>query len=41
MTWRHDELADDLAAHLRGGTDRMVWTDMQLGPSRPGDREPS
>lgn len=32
MTWRHDELADDLAAHLRGGTDRLVWTDMQLGP---------
>jgi len=36
--WRHDDLAEDLASHLRGSTDRMVWTDMQLGPagsSRP------
>lgn len=33
MNWTHDGLADDLAAHLRGNTDRMVWTDMQLGPS--------
>ncbi|MEO8391204.1 MmcB family DNA repair protein [Polaromonas sp.] len=30
---KHDELQEDLAAHLRGGTDRMVWTNMQLGPS--------
>lgn len=31
--WGHDALAEDLASHLRGNTDRMVWTDMQLGPS--------
>jgi hypothetical protein len=30
--WKHDDLLADLAAHLRG-PDRMVWTDMQLGPS--------
>lgn len=38
MKWTHDGLAEDLASHLRGNTDRMVWTDMQLGPagsSRP------
>lgn len=38
MTWTHDGLAEDLAAHLRSNTDRMVWTDMQLGAvhsSRP------
>lgn len=28
----HDQLASSLAAHLRTA-DRMVWTDMQLGPS--------
>lgn len=28
----HDELADDLATHLRT-EQRMLWTDMQLGPS--------
>jgi len=28
----HDELQDDLACHLRAGTDRMVWTNTQLGP---------
>ena len=28
----HDELAADLAAHLRGER-TMVWTDMQLGSS--------
>ena len=33
MKWGHDQLAEDLASHLRGNTDRMVWTDMQLGPS--------
>lgn len=33
MNWKHDDLANDLAAHLRGASDRMVWTDMQLGPS--------
>lgn len=32
MTWKHDELAADLAQHLRADS-RMVWTDMQLGPS--------
>lgn len=30
--WKHDDLAHDLASHLRGG-DRVVWEDMQLGPS--------
>ncbi|MCG5072252.1 hypothetical protein [Paraburkholderia tagetis] len=30
--WAHDDLAHDLAAHLRGMTDRRVWVDMQLGP---------
>jgi hypothetical protein len=29
---KHDELLADLAAHLRGNTDRMVWCDTQLGP---------
>jgi DNA repair protein MmcB-like len=29
----HDELQESLAAHLRGATDRMVWTNTQLGPS--------
>jgi hypothetical protein len=32
-SWKHDELALDLAAHLRGASDRLVWTDMQLGPA--------
>lgn len=30
---KHDELQNDLAAHLRGASDRMVWTNTQLGPS--------
>ncbi|PXW23372.1 hypothetical protein [Paraburkholderia caballeronis] len=30
--WKHDDLSHDLAAHLRGMTDRRVWVDMQLGP---------
>lgn len=30
--WKHDDLAIDLAAHLRAGTSRMIWTNMQLGP---------
>lgn len=29
----HNQVADSLAAHLRGNTDRMVWTDTQLGPA--------
>jgi hypothetical protein len=29
---KHDELQEDLACHLRAGTDRMVWTNTQLGP---------
>lgn len=29
----HDELQEDLAAHIRGAGDRMVWTNTQLGPS--------
>lgn len=33
MTWTHDALAHDLAAHLRGISDRRVWVDMQLGPA--------
>ncbi|KVN17941.1 MULTISPECIES: hypothetical protein [unclassified Burkholderia] len=33
MNWAHDDLAKDLAAHLRGASDRLVWTDMQLGPA--------
>lgn len=32
VKWDHDQLAADLASHLRGGTGRIVWTDMQLGP---------
>lgn len=31
--WCHDELANDLAGHLRATGDRVIWTDMQLGPS--------
>jgi len=31
--WHHDELQEDLAAHLRATRDRVVWTNMQLGPS--------
>lgn len=33
MKWGHNALADDLAAHLRANSDRVVWTDMQLGPA--------
>lgn len=29
---KHDQLQEDLASHLRAGTDRMVWTNTQLGP---------
>jgi hypothetical protein len=29
----HNELQEDLAGHLRGASDRMVWTNTQLGPS--------
>jgi hypothetical protein len=32
-SWQHDALANDLAEHLRRSGDRMVWTDMQMGPS--------
>ncbi len=33
--WTHNDLANDLAEHIRQSTaaNRMVWTDMQLGPS--------
>jgi hypothetical protein len=31
-SWKHDDLAADLAQHLRSDA-RMVWTDMQLGPA--------
>lgn len=30
---KHDELQESLARHLRASTDRMVWTNTQLGPS--------
>ncbi|WP_186257814.1 hypothetical protein [Burkholderia gladioli] len=33
MNWTHNALAEDLAAHLRGASDRLIWTDMQLGPA--------
>ncbi len=29
--WGHDELAHDLAMHLRAGGKRLVWCNMQLG----------
>ncbi len=31
--WNHNELAADLASHLRANADVMAWEDMQLGPS--------
>ncbi|MDY4380369.1 MmcB family DNA repair protein [Pectobacterium brasiliense] len=33
MKWNHNQLAHDLAEHLRKNTARIVWEDMQLGPS--------
>lgn len=33
MKWGHNALAHDLAEHLRQNTARIVWEDMQLGPS--------
>ena len=33
MKWGHNELAHDLAEHLRQNTARICWEDMQLGPS--------
>lgn len=33
MTWQHDALARDLAGYLRSPERRMIWLDMQLGPS--------
>lgn len=36
--WTHDGLLGDLAAHLRGTRDRVVWEDMQLGPA--GSKRP-
>lgn len=33
MNWKHNALAHDLAEHLRQNTARIVWEDMQLGPS--------
>ncbi|AMR77660.1 hypothetical protein [Cupriavidus nantongensis] len=32
MKWTHDALQEDLAQYLREKTQRMVWTNMQLGP---------
>lgn len=31
--WTHDNLMYDLAEHLGKNSDRIIWTDMQLGPS--------
>lgn len=31
--WGHNELAHDLAGHLRQNTARICWEDMQLGPA--------
>lgn len=31
--WGHNELAHDLAEHLRQNTARICWEDMQLGPA--------
>lgn len=31
--WKHDELQEDLAEHIRANSDRMVWTNIQMGPS--------
>lgn len=32
--WKHDDLAADLKAHLSANVqDRLIWCDMQLGPS--------
>ena len=33
MNWKHNALAHDLADHLRQNTARIIWEDMQLGPS--------
>lgn len=33
MKWTHDALQHDLAEHLRGTRDRIIWENMQLGPS--------
>nr|DAH57955.1 MAG TPA: DNA repair protein MmcB-like protein [Caudoviricetes sp.] len=33
MTWTHDALQEDLAQYLRDKTQRMVWTNMQMGPA--------
>ena len=29
--WGHNELQDDLAAHIRASTDRLAWTNMPMG----------
>lgn len=31
--WGHDELAHDLAEHLRSNTEIIAWENMQMGPS--------
>ncbi|KVD52085.1 hypothetical protein WI86_13610 [Burkholderia ubonensis] len=33
MNWTHDALQEDLAAYVRERTQRIVWTNMQLGPA--------
>ncbi|MGT2505693.1 hypothetical protein [Cupriavidus basilensis] len=32
MTWTHDALQEDLAQYVREKTQRLVWTNMQMGP---------
>lgn len=31
--WKHDDLQRDLATHLRSTRDRVIWENMQMGPS--------
>ncbi len=31
--WQHDALQEDLAAHLRLNSDRVVWTNIPVGPA--------
>ncbi len=33
MNWTHDALREDLAQYVREKTQRMVWTNMQMGPA--------
>lgn len=31
--WKHDELQEDLANHIRSAGDKLAWTNIQMGPS--------